>query len=60
MLRPLNSIPNDRFLAFADAKMHVKKQKCGKEWLENIAGKEENAGFQHFLLFPRCFLPQDR
>ena len=22
---------------------------------ENIVGKEENAGYQHFLLFPRCF-----
>ena len=23
---------------------------------ENIVGKEENAGNQHFLLFPHCFL----
>ena len=23
--------------------------------LENILGKGENAGFQHFLLFPQCF-----
>ena len=23
--------------------------------VENIAGKEENAGYQHFLLFPQCF-----
>ena len=23
--------------------------------LENIVGKEENAGNQHFLLFPQCF-----
>ena len=22
---------------------------------ENIVGKEENAGCQHFLLFPQCF-----
>ena len=22
---------------------------------ENIVGKGENAGFQHFLLFPQCF-----
>ena len=22
---------------------------------ENIVGKEENAGYQHFLLFPKCF-----
>ena len=25
--------------------------------LENIVGKGENAGNQHFLLFPQCFLP---
>ena len=24
---------------------------------ENILGKGENAGNQHFLLFPKCFLP---
>ena len=23
--------------------------------VENIAGNEENAGYQHFLLFPQCF-----
>ena len=22
---------------------------------ENIVGKEENASYQHFLLFPQCF-----
>ena len=27
-----------------------------KENFENIAGKGENAGTQHFLLFPQCFL----
>ena len=25
------------------------------EWVENIAGKGENAGYQHFLIFPQCF-----
>ena len=29
----------------------------GKTPFENIVGKGENAGNQHFLLFPRCFLP---
>ena len=24
-------------------------------WLENIVGKEEKVGNQHFLLFPQCF-----
>ena len=28
-----------------------------KKPFENIAGKGENAGYQHFLLFPQCFLP---
>ena len=23
--------------------------------IENIVGKEENAGYQYFLLFPQCF-----
>ena len=23
--------------------------------VENIVGKEENAGYQHFLFFPQCF-----
>ena len=22
---------------------------------ENIVGKRENAGYQHFLIFPQCF-----
>ena len=28
-----------------------------KKPFENIVGKGENAGNQHFLLFPPCFLP---
>ena len=28
-----------------------------RKLFENIVGKGENAGNQHFLLFPRCFLP---
>ena len=24
-------------------------------WVENTLGKGENAGYQHFLLFPQCF-----
>ena len=42
--------------AFADD-----KEKYAKCWfvvfdrLENIVGKGENAGYQHFLLFPQCF-----
>ena len=28
--------------------------------VENIMGKGENAGKQHFLLFPQCFLPYQK
>ena len=27
-----------------------------KKVFENIVGKGENAGYQHFLFFPQCFL----
>ena len=58
----INSLPNDKYLdrskskAFADDKINVtEKLKFGPEKVENIVGKEENAGYQHFLLFPQCF-----
>ena len=42
--------------AFADDKINVaEKLKSVLERVENIVGKGENAGFQHFLLFPQCF-----
>ena len=28
---------------------------CVTDWVENIAGKGENAGYQHSILFPQCF-----
>ena len=31
-----------------------------KKAFENIARKGENAGNQHFLLFPQCFLPNQQ
>ena len=40
---------------FADDKINVTqmlKFAFGRE--ENIVGKGENAGYQHFLLFPQC------
>ena len=56
------SLPNSRFLerskltAFADNKSNVaEKLKFILERLGNIVGKEENAGYQHFLLFRKCF-----
>ena len=42
--------------AFADNKMNVAKMMIfSSERVENIVGKGENAGYQHFLLFPQCF-----
>ena len=35
--------------ALADNKIKV------VDWVENIVGKGENAGYQYFLLFPQCF-----
>ena len=53
---------NDKILewsklkAFADGKINVtEKLKCVLGRVENIVGKGENAGYQHFLLFPQCF-----
>ena len=58
-----NSLPNDKILhwtklkAFADDKMNLnKKSKLVLGRVENIVGKGENADYQHFLLFPLCFL----
>ena len=42
--------------AFADDKMiSNEKLKLVFGRVENIVGKGENAGYQHFLLFPQCF-----
>ena len=57
----VNSLPNDRILGmskgFADNKINDAEMMifvCDN-W-ENIVGKEENTGHQHFLLFLQCFL----
>ena len=57
-----NPLPNDKNLdlsklkPFADDKINVKeKLKLSLERVENIVGKGENAVYQHFLLFPKCF-----
>ena len=55
------SLPNDIILdlsklkAFADEKILV-NEKLQFFWgrTENIVRKGENAGYQHFLLFPQC------
>ena len=60
--RPLKPLPNDKFLdmtklkAYADDKLNFAKitiPLCNR--VENTVGKEENAGYQHFLFFPQCF-----
>ena len=35
-------------------RLNLKTKFCLR-WVENIVGKAENAGHQHFLLFPQCF-----
>ena len=57
-----NSLPNDEILAlsklkaFADDNLHrVQLMEFLFNRIENIMGKGENAGNQHFLLFPICF-----
>ena len=58
----VNPLPNDKFLdwsklkAFADEKINAtRKLNFVLGRVENIVGKGENAGYQHFLLFPQCF-----
>ena len=58
----INSLPNDKILdqstfkAFANDKLKViQTANFVLDKTENIVGKEENAGYQHFLLFPQCF-----
>ena len=53
---------NDKILdwsklkAFADNKMNLpEKLKPGLGQVENIVGKGQSAGYQHFLLFLQCF-----
>ena len=57
-----NSLQNDNILdwtkckAFADDKLSAAKIFISVfDLAENIVGKVENAGFQHFLLFPQFF-----
>ena len=33
------------------------EQPCERKLLKTLWGKRENTGYQHFLLFPQCFLP---
>ena len=45
-----------RFKAFAGNKINLTKNfKFVFERVENIVGKGENVGYQHFLLLSQCF-----
>ena len=57
-----NSLPNDKVLDrpnltdLADDKINAGNvTNFVMVRVENIVGKGENAGYQHFLLFPQCF-----
>ena len=42
--------------AFADNKLNINKMIVSPlDRVEYTVGKGENAGYQHFLLFPQCF-----
>ena len=43
-----------KFTAFADDKLNTIMISVSDR-VENIVGNGENAGYQHFLLFPQCF-----
>ena len=52
-----NALPNDiisdlsKLKAFADDKLKlVQMTKCVLDLVENIMGKKENTGYQHFLI----------
>ena len=58
----VNSLPNNKITdqsklkALADPKINVtEKLKFVLAVEENIVGKGENAGYQHFLPFPQCY-----
>ena len=58
----MNPLPDDTILslpklkAFADDKLNVTQNgKVVFHRIENIVGKEEDAGYEHFLLCPQCF-----
>ena len=58
----VNSLPNNKLVDWSNLKAFAEDKVCVTKTLkfvlgrvENILGNEENAGFQHFLLFPECF-----
>ena len=62
LLGEIKPLPDDKgsdwskLKAFADDKLIVTGDiKAVFHRIDNIVGKEENAGYQHFLLFPQFF-----
>ena len=62
LTRGFNPLPDDKILvlpklkAFADDKSSVTQNiTVVFHRIKNTVGKVENAGYQHFLLFPQCF-----
>ena len=57
----LNPLPNDKILdmsklkTFADNNLNVNQKSKFALGREENVGNGENAGYQHFLLFPQCF-----
>ena len=59
ILKSFKLLPNDKFFditklkAFAYDKFNIAKMTISLcDRVENTVGKEENAGYQHFFLFP--------
>ena len=64
-LTPFHSLANDKILdssklkAFANDKINVtEKLNFVFARIQNIVGKQENAGYQHFLLFSQVLFPK--
>ena len=60
-LLQLNSLANDKILNWSKLKTFTEDNMnepqmiiCVFDREENIVGKGENAGYQHFLFFPQC------
>ena len=58
----LNTLPHNKIRdhsnskAYADDILNVAQMTiCVTDWVENTVKKGENAGYQHFLLFPQYF-----
>ena len=59
---PARPLPDDKIIALSKLKAFASNNIIVGQMvqflfdrIENIVGKGENAGYQHFLLFPQCF-----